>query len=180
MEQEIITRQAIRADLDGIMRIETSCFGPDSFSKKQFVYLITKAKGMFYVVEYQERIVAYVSLLQNDHTPICASILYAVHPGFRRQKLGQHLIDKTIEFARLHNHPKITLEVNVSNPAALRLYQKQIRTGPHNKQLLCGRFERLFHAPGSRLFIDLCSISAARSHFDLQLTVGGNRMISFL
>ena len=24
----------------------------------------------------------------------------------------------------LHNHPKITLEVNVSNPAALRLYQK--------------------------------------------------------
>ena len=124
MEQEIITRQATRVDLDGIMRIETSCFGPDSFSKKQFVYLITKAKGMFYIVEYQERIVAYVSLLQNDHTPNLRIYSLAVHPGFRRQKLGQHLIDKTIEFARLHNHPKITLEVNVSNPAALRLYQK--------------------------------------------------------
>ena len=43
MEQEIITRQATRADLDGIMRIETSCFGPDSFSKKQFVPMFTFA-----------------------------------------------------------------------------------------------------------------------------------------
>ena len=135
---------------------------------------------MFYVVEYQERIVAYVSLLQNDHTPNLRIYSLAVHPGFRKQKLGQHLIDKTIEFARQHNHPKITLEVNVSNPAALRLYQKNKFEPVHNKQLLCGRFERLFHAPGSRLFIDLCSISAARSHFDLQLTVGGNRDDFFL
>ena len=124
MEQEIITRQATRADLDGIMRIETSCFGPDSFSKKQFVYLITKAKGMFYVVEYQERIVAYVSLLQNDHTPNLRIYSLAVHPGFRKQKLGQHLIDKTIEFARQHNHPKITLEVKESNTPAIKLYMK--------------------------------------------------------
>ena len=50
MEKGVEIRQAVRSDLDSILEIETVCFGADSFSRRQLLYLITQAKGIFYVV----------------------------------------------------------------------------------------------------------------------------------
>lgn len=124
MDTEIIVRQAVITDLDAILEIETTCFGADSFSRKQFIYLITRAKGIFYVVIYEEKVIAYISLISNARTRNLRIYSVAVHPGSRGKKLGQMLIDKAVEFAELRQLRKITLEVNVSNEPAIGLYLK--------------------------------------------------------
>ena len=42
MEQEFILRSAEIDDIPSIMEIEQICFNKDSFSKRQFVYLISQ------------------------------------------------------------------------------------------------------------------------------------------
>ena len=124
MEPTIHLRQAKVGDIPAILEIEQECFQEDSFSREQFVYLICRSKGTFYVVVEQERIIAYVSLLFHAGTRYLRIYSIAVHPDCRGRKLGQLLMERTIETALNCRAVKITLEVNVSNPAALRLYQK--------------------------------------------------------
>ena len=68
MEPTIHLRQAKAGDIPAILEIEQECFQEDSFSREQFVYLICRSKGTFYVVVEQERIIAYVSLLFHAGT----------------------------------------------------------------------------------------------------------------
>ena len=124
MEPTIHLRQAKVGDIPAILEIEQECFQEDSFSREQFVYLICRSKGTFYVVVEQERMIAYVSLLFHAGTRYLRIYSIAVHPDCRGRKLGQLLMERTIETAFDCRAVKITLEVNVSNPAALRLYQK--------------------------------------------------------
>ena len=124
MEKELEIRQAVRSDLDSILEIETICFGPDSFSRRQLLYLITQAKGIFYVVTDKEKVIAYSSLISNARTHNLRIYSIAVHPDARGRKLGQLLMKKAIGFARSHQLKKITLEVNVTNGTAIGLYLK--------------------------------------------------------
>ena len=105
MEQRFILRLAEIDDIPSIVEIEQICFDKDSFSKRQFVYLISQAKGYFCVAEYQQRVGGYFSVLINQRA--CSLRIYsiAVHP----QKQGLK---------------RITLEVNVSNSPAIHLYEK--------------------------------------------------------
>ena len=88
MEQRFILRLAEIDDIPSIMEIEQICFDKDSFSKRQFVYLISQAKGYFCVAEYQQRVGGYFSVLINQRA--CSLRIYsiAVHPDFRGKKLG--------------------------------------------------------------------------------------------
>ena len=45
MEPGFILRPAVINDIPSIMEIEQICFDLDSFSKRQFAYLISQAKG---------------------------------------------------------------------------------------------------------------------------------------
>ena len=124
MDKEIVVRQAVITDLDRITDIENICFGEDRFSRKQFRYLIARSKGIFYVIEHEGNVIAYISLLSNVRTHNLRIYSVAVHPDARGKRLGQLLMDKTLEFARSHQLQKITLEVKVTNEAAIGLYQK--------------------------------------------------------
>ena len=124
MEKELEIRQAVRSDLDSILEIETVCFGADSFSRRQILYLITQAKGIFYVVTDKGKVIAYSSLISNARTHNLRIYSIAVHPDARGRKLGQLLMEKAIGFARSYQLKKITLEVNVTNGTAIGLYLK--------------------------------------------------------
>lgn len=124
MEKELEIRQAIRSDIDSILEIETVCFGADSFSRRQFLYLITQAKGIFYVVTDKGKVIAYSSLISNARTHNLRIYSIAVHPEAKGRKLGQLLMEKAIGFARSYQLKKITLEVNVTNETAIGLYLK--------------------------------------------------------
>lgn len=121
---ETIIRPATLADISTILEIENLCFDSDQFTKKQFVYLIVKSKGSFYLVQYEGKTVAYLSLLSHAQTNNLRIYSIAVSPEVRGKKIGTLLINKAIEYARLHGNKAITLEVKVSNEAAIGLYEK--------------------------------------------------------
>lgn len=50
--------------------------------------------------------------------------LLAIHPDYRGQGLGQALLGALMQAARWHDMARATLEVRVSNAAAIALYQK--------------------------------------------------------
>lgn len=117
-------RKAALSNLPGILETERLCFGEDSFSERQFRYLIARSKGAFLVWEEDGRIAAYTCLLFHARARNVRIYSVAVHPRFRNRKLGQAMMDETVAFARACKAGKITLEVKVSNEAAIGLYRK--------------------------------------------------------
>ena len=115
MEPTIHLRQAKVGDIPAILEIEQECFQED---------LICRSKGTFYVVVEQERMIAYVSLLFHAGTRYLRIYSIAVHPDCRGRKLGQLLMERTIETALECKAAKITLEVKESNTPAIKLYMK--------------------------------------------------------
>ena len=124
MKQEFAFRLATVADISSIMEIELICFEQDSFSKRQFTYLISRAQGSFLVVESQGRIVGYLNLLINRRARSLRIYSLAVHPIFRGRGVGQLLMDRAVDVAYKEGLEKITLEVNISNFSAIHLYEK--------------------------------------------------------
>ena len=86
MEQRFILRLAEIDDIPSIMEIEQICFDKDSFSKRQFVYLISQAKGYFCVAEYQQRVGGYFSVLINQRA--CSPVSYTHLDVYKRQFLS--------------------------------------------------------------------------------------------
>lgn len=88
MEPTIHLRQAKVGDIPAILEIEQECFQEDSFSREQFVYLICRSKGTFYVVVEQERMIAYVSLLFHAGTRYLLDIFDSRPSGLQRKEAG--------------------------------------------------------------------------------------------
>ena len=124
METGLFVRKAQQIDIPAILEIEWECFREDSFSKEQFAYLISRSKGTFNVMMEGDRVIAYVSLLFHGGTHYLRIYSIAVHPDFRGKGLGQALMDQTIRTANECKAAKITLEVKVTNAAAIALYMK--------------------------------------------------------
>ena len=133
METAITIREGLLCDLPDILEMEQLCFAEDSFTRTQFIYLMKKGKGAFFVVQTGDKVVAYLSLSFNARTRILRIYSIAVHPDCRGLKIGQRLMDKTIEYATECNAGKITLEVKVSNYPAIGLYEKNGFEATHIK-----------------------------------------------
>ena len=122
--ENIIIRKAKRFDIPDILVIENFCFTEEAFSKCQFDYLITKSNGAFYVIEHNNKLIAYISLLFNTRTRNLRLYSLAIHPEYRKLNLGSRLLDESVKFALEINAKKISLEVNIYNNVALKLYRK--------------------------------------------------------
>lgn len=153
MKSNITIRKAEIGDLPGILEIEYSCFAEDSFTKRQFTYLITRGKGLFLVVEKEDKIIAYLSLSFHSRTHNLRIYSIAVHPEYRHLKSGQYLMDETLEYARTHNVRKITLEVKVTNYPAIGLYKKYGFEATH---ILCGYYHDGADAYSMQLLLPAC------------------------
>lgn len=124
MGLKVVTRKAELKDIPEILSIEQACFKEDSFSEQQFVYLIKRAKGEFYVLLEQNKVIAYVSLLFHRRTRYLRIYSIAVHSEYRGRNLGQHLMERTLQSAQEYKAKKVTLEVKESNAPAIALYMK--------------------------------------------------------
>jgi ribosomal protein S18 acetylase RimI-like enzyme len=139
MKEETSIVPALPADVAAIVEIENLSFGAERFSARQFRYLITQAKGAFYVARGQEshRVWAYISLLANTHCRRLRIYSIAVHPDARHSGLGQRLIDEAFRYARARGLDTLSLEVRVDNAPARALYEKN---GFHEAAFLPGYF----------------------------------------
>jgi ribosomal-protein-alanine N-acetyltransferase len=109
-------------DLDEVQRIEEASFTtpwpPNAYRSE----LMTNRLASYLVARAQGRIVAYGGMwLMVDEAHITT---FAVHPAWRRQRLGERLLLAFLDLARDRHAREATLEVRLSNVAARRLYEK--------------------------------------------------------
>lgn len=124
-------RTARASDVRAILAIEHACFDSDYFSKRQFTYLITRAKGVFYVVEEQEHLLGYISCLVNARAERLRIYSIAVHPAAQGRGIARRLIEQALHYAHQAQLARLTLEVKTTNEAAIKLYENSgfVRTG---------------------------------------------------
>lgn len=88
MEPTIHLRQAKVGDIPAILEIEQECFQEDSFSREQFVYLICRSKGTFYVVVEQEPDDRLCLIIVSCGNPLSADIFDSRPSGLQRKEAG--------------------------------------------------------------------------------------------
>ena len=109
-------------DLDEIQRIEQASFTtpwpPNAYRSE----LTTNRLASYLVARAEGRIVAYGGMwLMVDEAHITT---FAVHPAWRRQRIGERLLIAFLDLARDRHAREATLEVRLSNLGARRLYEK--------------------------------------------------------
>lgn len=109
-------------DLDEVQRIEEASFTtpwpPNAYRSE----LLTNRLASYLVARSDGRIVAYGGMwLMVDEAHITT---FAVHPAWRRQRIGERLLLAFLDLARDRRAREATLEVRLSNLAARRLYEK--------------------------------------------------------
>ena len=83
---------------------------------------MTNRLARYLVARIDGRIVAYGGMwLMVDEAHITT---FAVHPAWRRQRIGERLLLAFLDLARDRHAREATLEVRLSNIAARRLYEK--------------------------------------------------------
>ena len=124
MNQAIVCRKACIEDLEHILAIESQGFRVDSFSRRQFRYLIQHAKGAFFVAVASGTVAGYISVLtRNNRIGRIYSI--AVNRDYRGKEIAKLLIDTAVNFMHAQHIERIFLEVAVDNAAAISLYENK-------------------------------------------------------
>jgi len=116
-------RNMEKKDIDQVMEIESIAYGKFFWPSEAFVTELENELGHYFVAEGEnDRIVGYAGFwLIYDEAHITT---IAIHPDFRRQGLGDKLLQKMIETGYEKNVKWFTLEVRASNIAAQNMYYK--------------------------------------------------------
>ena len=131
-------RKAEKIDLDAIVAIENESFQEDNFSRRELRYLIEKSIIGCYVVEQNNEILAYTSLLCRSNAANLRLYSIAVACKARGKHLGQMLMTFIVEKAKQLGLQRVTLEIKPSNTSAMALYKK-------NGFEVCGQKENYYH-----------------------------------
>jgi ribosomal-protein-alanine acetyltransferase len=119
---DLIVRQAEERDIKPMAEMDVLCFtapwSEDSFAKE-----IRENHLAFYIVaETQGRMVGYAGLWRIIDEGHITNV--AVHPDFRRRGVGEALVSVLLTHTMENGITDHTLEVRVSNEAAISLYTK--------------------------------------------------------
>ncbi|HXV79170.1 MAG TPA: ribosomal protein S18-alanine N-acetyltransferase [Candidatus Binatia bacterium] len=113
-------RPMVPADLNEVMAVERTSFR-HPWSSNFFLEELQVACARSILAQVNDRIVGYILFWLLPEEIDVHNI--AVHPGFRRQGIGQTLLRQVIEQAQRRDSSRVTLEVRVSNVAAQKLYE---------------------------------------------------------
>lgn len=107
--------------LEAVAELERLCFS-EPWSENALTFLLGDTALGLVALDENGRAIAYVGMLiaPDEGQITCV----AVHPSARRQGLGRALIDRLILEAAARGLEQISLEVRVSNEAAIALYER--------------------------------------------------------
>jgi ribosomal-protein-alanine N-acetyltransferase len=109
-------------DLEEVHAIEQASFTTPWPSNAYQSELLTNRLASYLVARIDDRIVGYGGMwLMVDEAHITT---FAVHPAWRRQRIGERLLLAFLDLARDRHAREATLEVRLSNLPARRLYEK--------------------------------------------------------
>ena len=108
-------------DTEDIALIEKECFS-SPWSVDGIREELGNKSARFFVFRLNGTVAGYI----GSHIVLdeCYITNVAVMPGFRRRGIGEKLIEKAVETAQKEGCAFISLEVRVSNSAAISLYEK--------------------------------------------------------
>ncbi len=118
----VLVRPMTIADLPMVHLIERASFSapwpPQAYRQE----LETNRLAHYLVAQMGDEIVAYGGIwLMVDEAHVTT---FAVHPRYRRRRIGERLLLALLDVARDRHAREATLEVRLSNLAARRLYEK--------------------------------------------------------
>lgn len=109
-----------RTHLSEVAELEALCFS-EPWSEKSLELLLGETATGFVCVR-EGRVLAYGGMLIVPDEGQITNV--AVHPDARRGGLGRAIVDAMIDEARARGLEQISLEVRVSNLAAIALYER--------------------------------------------------------
>ena len=109
-------------DLDQVMLLELACFSVP-WTQESFKKELTENKLAHYIViEEENQIVGYGGVWYIVDEGHITNV--AIHPDHRKKGLGKQLVDAMKDMAIQNEIILMTLEVRVSNVAAITLYER--------------------------------------------------------
>ncbi|MGV3465327.1 MAG: ribosomal protein S18-alanine N-acetyltransferase [Heyndrickxia sp.] len=118
----ITFRKANLEDLDGILKVELASFTLPWSQEAFYNEFVNNQFAHYFVLEHNDNIIGYCGVwIVVDEAHITN---IAISPEYRGLKLGESLMKKMMEYARLHRVHSMTLEVRVTNHIAQSLYRK--------------------------------------------------------
>ena len=106
-------------DISGVAEIEKLCFS-SPWSADSLKLLTNEGIGMGMVCRKDGKVCAYGGMLIAVDEGQITNI--ATHPDYRRQGYGKAIVESLIKYAKNNRLASISLEVRVSNKAAIDLY----------------------------------------------------------
>jgi len=120
---EIEIRPMQKSDVDNVIRIEEKAYGEHHWSKDSFLNELSNELARYYAACSPDgSLVGYAGCWQILEEVHITNI--AVSPELRRKKIGERLLQKRIDDCYKNKAKYITLEVRISNEAAISLYEK--------------------------------------------------------
>lgn len=117
----MIIRKMNQNDVPAIAELERQCF-TDPWSENSIASEVDNPLSYWLVAEDDGRIAGYVGSQSVLDTADMMNL--AVSPDYRRQGIGQALVNALADHLRQKNVIALLLEVRVSNEPAIALYQK--------------------------------------------------------
>lgn len=121
--ETVIINKMSTDDVDGIIKIEESAYGDHHWSKESFLNEINNELARYYTLHTPNgELAGYAGcwhILDEAHITTIA-----IAPNYRRKHYGQALLKRIIDDCYKEKIKYITLEVRVSNTAAINLYSK--------------------------------------------------------
>ena len=116
-------REMSLSDLKEVTELEAQCFPEDNWKAEDFTSELTSNPyAKFFLFSEEEVIKGYLGFWDlNERLEITT---LAVKKEDRKKGIAQSLINKLLEYGEEKKVKNITLEVRVTNQAAINLYQK--------------------------------------------------------
>ena len=116
-------REMSLSDLKEVTELEALCFPEDNWEAEDFKYELTSNPyAKFYLFCEEEVIKGYLGFWDLKERLEITTL--AVKKEDRKKGIAQNLINKLFEYGEEKKVKNITLEVRVTNQAAINLYQK--------------------------------------------------------
>jgi len=121
--ENVIIKRMVKEDIDGVIAIEEKAYGPHHWSKDSFLQELNNDLAWYYsLFNENEKLVAYAGtwhILEEAHITNIA-----VDKDYRRKGYGEALLKHILDDCYKEMIKYLTLEVRVSNKAAIGLYEK--------------------------------------------------------
>lgn len=109
------------ADLSEVVEIEQRIF-TQPWSRQGFLSSLQQQDTLYLVAQQNGKVAGYCGLLQSFDEADITNV--AVHPEYRRLGIAYQMLEQLMEQGGTRGIQRYTLEVRVSNTAAVKLYQK--------------------------------------------------------